>query len=123
MRSASTSDVDSDTGSVCSDVSTISDLSSDLTVDLAPTAEMEEGEIEDEESPEWEIEAVEIESKRPERKRPLTFTINDDDEDANSDGFGLADADLFERPPLMSKQANKQSKQHSIKTITNTFKF
>ena len=109
MRTASTSDVDSDTESVCSDVSTISDLSSDFPVDLAPTAEMEEGEIEDEESPEWEIEAVEIERKIPERKRPLTFTIDDDDEDTNTDGFGSADADLFERPPLMSKQATNKA--------------
>lgn len=123
MRSVSTFVVDSDTESICFDVSTISDLSSDLHVELARTAKMEEGEIEDKESPEWEIEAVEIERKRPERKRPLTFTIDDDDEDANSDGFGSADADLFERPPLMSKQAKKQSKQLSIKTITNIFKF
>ena len=123
MRSVSTSVVDSDTESVCSVVSTIADLSSDMPIDLAPTAKMEEGEIEDKESPEWEIEAVGIERQIPKRKRKrtLTFTIDDDNEDTKTDGFGSAYADLFETPPLMSKQ--QQSKQPSIKTSTNIFKF
>ena len=114
MRSVSTFVVDSDTESICFDVSTISDLSSDLHVELARTAKMEEGEIEDKESPEWEIEAVGIERQIPKRKRKhtLTFTNDDDGEDTKTDGFGSAYADLSETPPLMSKQQTKQTTVH-----------
>ena len=76
MRSMSTSLIDSDTESVCSVVSTIADLSSDMPVDLAPTAKMEEGEIEDKESPEWEIDAVGIERQIPKRKRKAVSIVH-----------------------------------------------
>ena len=108
MRSLSTSDIGSDTESVCSDVSTVSELSSDLAGNLAASAaEVEEGEIEDDEVVELEVEK---ERQRLKRKRPLTFIIDDDDndeeEDTNSEGFGSVDGDLS---PLISKQTNKQS--------------
>ena len=122
MRSLSTSDIGSDTESVCSDVSTVSELSSDLAGDLAASAaEVEEGEIEDEEVVELEVEK---ERQRLKRKRPLTFTIDDDDneeeeDDTNSEGFGSVDGDLS---PLISKQTNKQSNLLPKKqTFSNNF--
>ena len=126
MRSLSTSDIGSDTESVCSDVSTVSELSSDLAGNLAASAaEVEEGEIEDDEVVELEVEK---ERQRLKRKRPLTFTIDDDDddeeeeEDTNSEGFGSVDADLS---PLISKQTNKQSnlppKKHAFSNFNSFY--